>query len=68
MPPAAVAPVQAPLRAGATTPLTRFGRNPAVRASVAVLAVVVLAAVVGPVFMPTAYGYPTTLQLAPPSA
>ena len=43
-------------------------RNPAVRASVAVLAVVVLAAVLGPVFLPMSYQYPTPLQLAPPSA
>ena len=71
MPPAAVAPVESPLppvRARAATPLARFRRNPAVRVSVAILAVVVLAAVFGPLALPKAYQYPTPLQLAPPSA
>ena len=71
MPPAAVAPVDAPLpplRAGASTPLARFRRNPAVRISVAILVLVVLAAMAGPVLMPTAYQSPTPLQLAAPSA
>ncbi len=71
MPPAAVAPLDAPLpplRVRATTPLARFWRNPAVRVSVAILALVVSAAVVGPILMPSAYGAPTPLQLAAPSA
>ena len=71
MPPAAVAPVDAPLppvRARAATPFVRFWRNPAVRVSVATLVLVVSAAVVGPVLMPAAYGAPTPLQLAAPSA
>ncbi len=70
MPPAAVAPVDAPLpplRARATTPLARFQRNPAVRVSVAILVLVVLAAVFGPMVMPTSYQVPTPLQLAAPS-
>ena len=71
MPPAAVAPVDAPLpplRAHASTPLARFRRNPAVRVSVATLALVVLAAAFGPMLMPAAYQAPTPLQLAAPSA
>ena len=55
-------------RVGATTPFTRFWRNPAVRVSVAMLrARGRWRRSLGPVFMPAAYQYPTPLQLAPPS-
>ena len=47
--------------------LARFWRNPAVRASVGILLLVMAAAVFGPVFLPARYQFPTSLQLAPPS-
>ena len=74
-PVAASAPV-APPKTAPTAPailraspsaLARFWHNPAVRASVAVLLLVIAAAALGPTFLPTRYQVPTTLQLAPPS-
>ena len=56
----------ATLRA-APSAFARFWRNPAVRASVGILLLVIAAAAFGPVVLPTRYQVPTTLQLAPPS-
>ncbi len=75
-PVAASAPVAPPKTALSTsaatlraTPsaLARFWRNPAVRASVGVLVLVLAAAVLGPILLPSRYQTPTPLQLAPPS-
>lgn len=65
-PPKAPATPAAPLRATPSA-LTRFWRNPAVRASVGILCFVAAAAILGPAFLPARYQSPTTLQLAPPS-
>ena len=50
-----------------TSPLRRFWRHPAVKTAVTILAVVGIAAVVGPVLLPSRYQSPTPLQLVPPS-
>jgi peptide/nickel transport system permease protein/oligopeptide transport system permease protein len=47
--------------------LAVFLRNPAVRLSVAIIALVVIGAVAGPSFLPQAYERPTADQLAAPS-
>ena len=69
---APVAPPKTPPAAPATlraspSALARFWRNPAVRASVVILVLVLVAAILGPALLPTRYQFPTALQLAPPS-
>jgi oligopeptide transport system permease protein len=57
-----------PPAAAPPTAFARFRRNPAVRAAFVVLALVMLAAIFGPLFVPESHKQPSALQLAPPSA
>ena len=56
-----------PVRVAGRTPLARFWANPGVRVAVVLLALVGVAAAVGPLLLPAGYEYPTPVQLSPPS-
>lgn len=67
VPDTAFAAVPPTLRAGQRSAGARFLANPAVRVSMVIITVVVGLALAGPFFMPSAYQFPSPVQLAQPS-